>query len=80
MTMRAARRVLTSILATSALMATACSEKTNIHSGMGPGPERAMLARLLAAHPLRGRVRPLVSLSVDMRDVYAATHWVPALP
>jgi 7-cyano-7-deazaguanine synthase len=37
--------------------------------------ERAMLARLLAADPLRGRMRPLVSLSVDMRDVYAATHW-----
>jgi 7-cyano-7-deazaguanine synthase len=37
--------------------------------------ERGMLARLLATDPLRGRVRPLVSLSVDMRDVYAATHW-----
>jgi 7-cyano-7-deazaguanine synthase len=37
--------------------------------------ERSMLSRLLAADPLRGRVRPLVSLSVDMRDVYAATHW-----
>lgn len=40
--------------------------------------ERAMVARLLAsaALPARAhRVRPLVSLSVDMRDVYAATHW-----
>jgi 7-cyano-7-deazaguanine synthase len=37
--------------------------------------ERTMLARLLAADPLRGRMRALVSLSVDMRDVYAATHW-----
>jgi len=37
--------------------------------------ERAMIARLLAAPPLAGTVRPLVSLSVDMRDVYAATHW-----
>jgi 7-cyano-7-deazaguanine synthase len=37
--------------------------------------ERAMLARLLAAAPFAGRVPPLVSLSVDMRDVYAATHW-----
>ncbi len=37
--------------------------------------ERAMVARLLAAPPLAGAVRPLVSLSVDMRDVYAATHW-----
>src|SRR5262249_14665548 len=30
---------------------------------------------LLASAPLRERTRPLVSLSVDMRDVYAATHW-----
>src|SRR2546430_1469221 len=37
--------------------------------------ERAIVARLLDSHPLRGRVRALVSLSVDMRDVYAATHW-----
>jgi len=37
--------------------------------------ERAMASRLLAAAPFRGRVRPLVSLTVDMRDVYAATHW-----
>lgn len=37
--------------------------------------ERAMVARLLSAPPLAGRVRPLVSLSVDMRDVYAASHW-----
>ena len=37
--------------------------------------ERAMVARFLAHSRLDGRVRPLVSLSVDMRDVYAATHW-----
>jgi len=37
--------------------------------------ERAIVARLLDSPPLRGRVRPLVSLLVDMRDVYAATHW-----
>ncbi len=37
--------------------------------------ERAVIARLLESAPLRGRTRPLVSLSVDMRDVYAATHW-----
>jgi 7-cyano-7-deazaguanine synthase len=36
--------------------------------------ERAMVSRFLA-HPGLGRVRSLVSLSVDMRDVYAATHW-----
>jgi 7-cyano-7-deazaguanine synthase len=37
--------------------------------------ERAIVSRLLAGAPLAGRVRPLASLSVDMRDVYAATHW-----
>src|SRR5690349_17101258 len=37
--------------------------------------ERSIVARLLDEEPLRGRTRPLVSLSVDMRDVYAATHW-----
>jgi len=37
--------------------------------------ERAILARLLESSPFRGRTRPLVSLAVDMRDVYAATHW-----
>jgi len=37
--------------------------------------ERATVARLLDSPPLRGRTRPLVSLTVDMRDVYAATHW-----
>jgi len=37
--------------------------------------ERALTARVLASPPYREHVRPLVSLSVDMRDVYAATHW-----
>jgi 7-cyano-7-deazaguanine synthase len=40
--------------------------------------ERAMVSRFLASASLEAcgdRVRPLVSLSVDMRDVYAATHW-----
>jgi 7-cyano-7-deazaguanine synthase len=37
--------------------------------------ERATVARLLDSAALRGRTRPLVALSVDMRDVYAATHW-----
>jgi 7-cyano-7-deazaguanine synthase len=37
--------------------------------------ERAIVARALAAAPIAGEVRPLVTLSVDMRDVYAATHW-----
>ena len=37
--------------------------------------ERAIVARFLERAPLGARARPLVSLSVDMRDVYAATHW-----
>jgi 7-cyano-7-deazaguanine synthase len=37
--------------------------------------ERALVSRLLATAPFAHRVRPLVSLSVDMHDVYAATHW-----
>jgi 7-cyano-7-deazaguanine synthase len=37
--------------------------------------ERAIVSTFLARAPLNGRVRPLVSLGVDMRDVYAATHW-----
>jgi 7-cyano-7-deazaguanine synthase len=35
--------------------------------------ERAVVSSFLAN--LHGRVLPLVSLGVDMRDVYAATHW-----
>jgi len=37
--------------------------------------ERAVVSSFLASAPLNGHARPLVSLSVDMRDVYAATHW-----
>jgi len=38
--------------------------------------ERAMIARLLESDVYRRHAaRPLASLSVDMRDVYAATHW-----
>jgi 7-cyano-7-deazaguanine synthase len=37
--------------------------------------EMDFAARLLEAAPYRGRVRPLVTLSVDMRDVYPASHW-----
>jgi 7-cyano-7-deazaguanine synthase len=35
--------------------------------------EQAMVSRFLAGSS--DRVQPLVSLSVDMRDVYEATHW-----
>lgn len=37
--------------------------------------ERALLERLLPALPRPDRVAPLVTLTVDMRDVYPAAHW-----
>jgi 7-cyano-7-deazaguanine synthase len=37
--------------------------------------ERAMTAAFLGSLLPGSRVRPLVSLAVDMRDVYAASHW-----
>jgi 7-cyano-7-deazaguanine synthase len=43
--------------------------------------EQAVVSRFLASQASTAaerRLRPLVSLSVDMRDVYAATHWAMA--
>jgi 7-cyano-7-deazaguanine synthase len=37
--------------------------------------ERAIIGRFLEHAPLGASRRPLVTLGVDMRDVYAATHW-----
>jgi 7-cyano-7-deazaguanine synthase len=37
--------------------------------------EAEVIPQLLAAPPFADRVRPLTTLSVDMRDVYARTHW-----
>ena len=37
--------------------------------------ERSIVDALLESDALRGRARDLVALSVDMRDVYAASHW-----
>jgi 7-cyano-7-deazaguanine synthase len=37
--------------------------------------ERDMIARFLGNGAIRGRVRPLVPLSVDLQDVYPTTHW-----
>jgi 7-cyano-7-deazaguanine synthase len=39
------------------------------------GPERSVAEAFVARWAVCGRVRPLVCLSVDMRDVYASTHW-----
>jgi len=37
--------------------------------------EAATIEALLRAAPFAGRVRPVATLSVDMRDVYPRTHW-----
>jgi 7-cyano-7-deazaguanine synthase len=37
--------------------------------------EARAIARLLAASPFAGRIEPIRTLQVDMRDVYPATHW-----
>ncbi len=37
--------------------------------------ERVAAERLLGAVPFAGRAMPLVTLQLDMRDVYPATHW-----
>jgi 7-cyano-7-deazaguanine synthase len=37
--------------------------------------EAAAIDRLLASPPLAGRIEKLITVTVDMRDVYAADHW-----
>ncbi len=37
--------------------------------------EQAMAARLLESNAYGPRIAPMVSLAVDMRDVYPASHW-----
>lgn len=37
--------------------------------------EAATIGRLLAAAPFAGRVGPVVTLTVDMRDTYPPSHW-----
>lgn len=39
------------------------------------GEERAMAERLLGSAAYAGRMLPLVTLAVDMRDVYPPMHW-----
>lgn len=69
------------LLADEAARAPASDSVQPIYVGAGlswEDAERATVARLLDHAALRGRTRPLVALSVDMRDVYAATHWAVA--
>ncbi|HEY0876496.1 MAG TPA: 7-cyano-7-deazaguanine synthase [Vicinamibacterales bacterium] len=47
-----------------------------VSAGLGwEASERRVAERFLAALPAASNIRPLVSLTVDMRDVYPPTHW-----
>ena len=58
-----------------------------LHSGQGARPihiraglawedaEARAITRLMAQPPFAGRASPVVTLTVDMRDVYPASHW-----
>ncbi|HEY7475873.1 MAG TPA: 7-cyano-7-deazaguanine synthase [Vicinamibacterales bacterium] len=37
--------------------------------------EAEAIARLLSSPPLAGRIEPLITLTVEMRDVYPSSHW-----
>lgn len=37
--------------------------------------EARTIARLLAAPPFAGRVAPVITLTIDMREVYPPSHW-----
>ncbi len=57
---------------------TACGDTQPIYVSVGLAWERAeqeATRRFLESERMAGRARPLVSLSVDMSDVYPATHW-----
>ncbi|HEX5215256.1 MAG TPA: 7-cyano-7-deazaguanine synthase [Vicinamibacterales bacterium] len=48
----------------------------HVRSGLAwENAEAQAIARLLAVPPFAGRIEPLRSLGVDMRDVYPPTHW-----
>ena len=51
----------------------------HVRSGLAwEAAEATAIAGLLAAEPFRGLVAPLTTLTVDMRDVYPASHWAVA--
>jgi 7-cyano-7-deazaguanine synthase len=48
----------------------------HVRSGLAwEDAEAQTIARLLDAPPFAGRVRPVTTLTVDMRDIYPSTHW-----
>jgi 7-cyano-7-deazaguanine synthase len=58
------------------LKETARVQPIHVRAGLAwEAAEARAIARLLAVAPFAGRAAPLVTLTVDMRDVYPATHW-----
>ena len=48
----------------------------HVRSGLAwEDAERRTIDRLLAGAPYAGRVPPVITLTVDMREVYPPTHW-----
>jgi len=55
-----------------------CFDVRPVHVRVGlawEASEGVAIGRLLARAPFAGRVHPLHTLTVDMRDVYPPTHW-----
>ena len=53
-----------------------CAQPIYVQAGMAwEGQELVCAQKLLAAAPFADRVAPMVTLTVDMRDVYPADHW-----
>ena len=48
----------------------------HVRSGLAwESAEAETIAQLLAEAPFTGRVRPVTTLTVDMREIYPPTHW-----
>ncbi len=48
----------------------------HVRAGLAWEPAEARaIERLVAVPPFKGRVEPVATLTVDMRDVYPPTHW-----
>jgi 7-cyano-7-deazaguanine synthase len=48
----------------------------HVRSGLAwEAAEARAITRLLAQPPFLGRTEPVVTINVDMRDVYSSTHW-----
>ena len=52
------------------------AQPIHVRAGMSwEDAEARTIERLLAAPPFAGRVAPLITLTVDMREVYPQSHW-----